>query len=135
MEALHIATKSEVDVGIFRGITTPCAGPKISHLLYADDALFVGEWSKDNYHNLARLLRCFHLSSGLKVNFSKSKVFGVEVGNDDISKMASVLGCERGLLPFTYLGLLVGSNMGLVKKIGNSYYLGLLNSCCPPMAL
>ncbi|XP_035834166.1 secreted RxLR effector protein 78-like [Helianthus annuus] len=93
MEALHIATESAVNCDIFKGITTPGSGPTISHLLYADDALFVGEWSEDNFHNLARLLRCFHLSSGLKVNFSKSKVFGVGVGNGDISEMATILGC------------------------------------------
>ncbi|KAM0043628.1 putative RNA-directed DNA polymerase [Helianthus debilis subsp. tardiflorus] len=72
MEALHIATDSAVNCNIFRGIATPGSGPTVSHLLYADDVLFVGEWSEENFHNLARLLRCFHLSSGLKVNFSKS---------------------------------------------------------------
>ncbi|XP_021984670.1 uncharacterized protein LOC110880455 [Helianthus annuus] len=116
MEALHIATESAVNVGIFKGVKTPGEGPSISHLLYADDALFVGEWSEENFHNLARLLRCFHLSSGLKVNFSKSKVFGVGVGNNDVSEMASILGNEKGSLPFSYLGLPVGSNMGLVKN-------------------
>ncbi|KAJ0520505.1 putative RNA-directed DNA polymerase [Helianthus annuus] len=116
MEALHIATESAVQLGIFKGVTTPGEGPRVSHLLYADDALFVGEWSEDNFHNLARLLRCFHLSSGLKVNFSKSKVFGVGVGNEEILHMSSILGCERGSLPFIYLGLPVGSNMGLVKN-------------------
>lgn len=50
----------------------------ISHLFYADDALFVGEWSRSNLKNLARILKYFHVSSGLKVNFYKSKVFGIE---------------------------------------------------------
>ncbi|KAF5796291.1 putative RNA-directed DNA polymerase [Helianthus annuus] len=116
MEALHIATKSAVDVGIFKGLKTPGEGPTISHLLYADDALFVGEWSDENFHNLARMLRCFHLSSGLKVNFSKSKVFGIGVGHNDVLETASIPGCEKGSLPFSYLGLPVGSNMGLVKN-------------------
>ncbi|KAJ0575244.1 putative RNA-directed DNA polymerase [Helianthus annuus] len=116
MEALHIATDCAVGEGIFKGMSTPGEGPTVSHLLYADDVLFVGEWSESNFYNLARLLRCFHLSSGLKVNFVKSKVFGVGVRNEDILNMASILGCERGSLPFTYLGLPVGSNMGLVKN-------------------
>ncbi|KAJ0507530.1 hypothetical protein HanIR_Chr11g0507201 [Helianthus annuus] len=30
--------------------------------------------------------------------------------------MATILGCEKGSLPFSYLGLPVGSNMGLVKN-------------------
>ncbi|KAJ0501742.1 putative RNA-directed DNA polymerase [Helianthus annuus] len=71
MEALHVATESALEQGIFKGIKTLGDGPTISHLLYPDDVLFVVEWPEANFHNLARLLRCFHLSSGLKVNFKK----------------------------------------------------------------
>ncbi|XP_022003012.1 uncharacterized protein LOC110900430 [Helianthus annuus] len=116
MEALHIATESAVECGILKGIKTPGSGPKISHLLYADEALFVGEWSEENFHNLARILRCFHLSSGLQVNFSKSKVFGVGVKSEDVLETATILGCDRGSLPFTYLGLPVGSKIGVVRN-------------------
>ncbi|GJX19529.1 RNA-directed DNA polymerase, eukaryota, reverse transcriptase zinc-binding domain protein [Tanacetum coccineum] len=38
----------------------------ISHLQYADDAIILGKWSVDNAKNLCRILRCFHLASGLK---------------------------------------------------------------------
>ncbi|XP_021995809.1 uncharacterized protein LOC110892992 [Helianthus annuus] len=125
MEALHIATESAVNCNIFKGITTPVSRPTVSHLLYADDVLFVGEWSEENFHNLARLLRCFHLSSGLKVNFSKSRVFGVGVGNGQVSEMATIVGCEKGLLPLSYLGSPVGSNMGLVIS---TYYFSLFSA-------
>lgn len=72
------------NVGIFKGICTPNMGPTISHLFYADDALFVGEWSHINLLNLERILRCFNLASGLGVNFTKSKVFGVGVDASDV---------------------------------------------------
>ncbi|KAJ0456947.1 putative RNA-directed DNA polymerase [Helianthus annuus] len=82
MEALHVATGSALDSD---------TGPTIFHLLYADDVLFVGEWTESNFHNLARMLRCFHLSSGLKVNFSKNQLYGVGVDNVELAHMSSIL--------------------------------------------
>ncbi|KAJ0870075.1 putative RNA-directed DNA polymerase [Helianthus annuus] len=116
MEALHVVSVKANSLGIFDGVKTPNDGPTISHLLYADDVLFVGEWSEKNFNNLARLLRCFHLSSGLKVNFNKSHLYGIGVSNEEIGNMASILHCTTGSFPFTYLGLPVGGNMGLVKN-------------------
>ncbi|XP_035845072.1 uncharacterized protein LOC118491409 [Helianthus annuus] len=116
MEALHVAAVKANMEGIFNGVKTPNDGPVLSHLLYADDVLFVGDWSLSNFKNLARFLRCFHLASGLKVNFSKSLLYGVGVTNAEINNMALILSCKPGSFPFTYLGLPVGANMGLVKN-------------------
>lgn len=115
MEGLHVAMKTALDKHLFHGITLPNNGPTISHLMYADDVMFVGEWSISNVLNLKRLLRCFHLSSGLKVNYTKSKVFGFGIDCNDLSRMANILNCESGFLPFTYLGVPIGANMNLSK--------------------
>ena len=69
-----------------------------------------------NLLNLARILRCFHLTSGLKVNFSKSRVFGIGVQSSEVDGMAQILNCKPAALPFTYLGLSVGANMALCKN-------------------
>ncbi|XP_021980589.1 uncharacterized protein LOC110876737 [Helianthus annuus] len=116
MEALHVATVTANAQGIFKGCKMPNSGPTISHLLYVDDVLFIGEWTDSNFRNLSRLLRCFNLSSGLKVNFDKSNLFGVGVPTESISEKASILRCKTGVFPFTYLGLPLGANMGLVKN-------------------
>ncbi|XP_023759766.1 uncharacterized protein LOC111908165 [Lactuca sativa] len=116
MEGLSVAMRSACELGIFQGIQIPNGGPKISHLLHADDALFIGEWSRNNISNLARILHCFHVSSGLKVNFNKSKVFGVGSDMQEVARWASTLGCEPSALPFTYLGVPVGANMNLKKN-------------------
>ncbi|XP_021971697.1 uncharacterized protein LOC110866858 [Helianthus annuus] len=116
MEALHVATVTTNAQGLFKGCKLPNNGPTISHLLYADDVLFVGEWPDSNIHNLARILRCFNLASGLKVNFNKSQLFGIGLNCDLVEQKASILQCKMGVLPFTYLGLPVGLNMGLVKN-------------------
>nr|KAJ0184488.1 hypothetical protein LSAT_V11C900478770 [Lactuca sativa] len=118
MEGLNAVMKTTVEKGIFTGIKVPGEGPIISHLFYADDALFVGEWSRSNLKNLSSILKCFHVSSGLKVNFHKSKVFGVGASNIETSQWAHILGCESGSLPFTYLGVPVGANLNL-KNTGD----------------
>ncbi|GJV37659.1 hypothetical protein Tco_1410136 [Tanacetum coccineum] len=45
----------------------------VSHLQYADDTIFFGEWSKRNAINLIRIMKGFEKVSGLKVNLNKSK--------------------------------------------------------------
>nr|GFA11311.1 RNA-directed DNA polymerase, eukaryota [Tanacetum cinerariifolium] len=45
---------------------------------------------------------------GLKINLSKSRLFGVGVPEADVEMVASSLGCTHDFVPFMYLGLLVG---------------------------
>ncbi|GJX03209.1 RNA-directed DNA polymerase, eukaryota [Tanacetum coccineum] len=83
----------------------------ISHLFYADDAVFVGQWSKRNISTLTHVLDCFYMASGLKINMSKSKIMGIHVNNDNVSRAAEKLGCLVLKPPFTYLGSMVGGDM------------------------
>lgn len=116
MEGLHAAMKSVNQSNLFHGVKIPNNGPTISHLFYADDVLFVGEWRRSNFVNLSRILRSFHSTSGLKVNFHKSMVFGIGVQDIDVSRCARVLGCDAAILPFIYLGVPVGTNMVIKCK-------------------
>ncbi|KAJ0519996.1 putative RNA-directed DNA polymerase [Helianthus annuus] len=116
MEALTGIMKKATMVGLFHGIRCNTNGPILSHFLYADDVVFLGEWSNSNALNLKRILRCFYLTSGLKVNLAKCSLYGVGVNGQEISSMASTLFCRAGEFPFRYLGLLVGANMNLVKN-------------------
>ncbi|XP_021974590.1 uncharacterized mitochondrial protein AtMg01250-like [Helianthus annuus] len=70
MEAFSCIMKKAIEVNLFHWFISPNEGPTKSHLLFADDALILGEWSSINVLNLARLLRCFHLVSGLKINYA-----------------------------------------------------------------
>ncbi|KAJ0837011.1 hypothetical protein HanRHA438_Chr16g0773441 [Helianthus annuus] len=72
----------------------------------------MGEWSDLNLENLKRILRCFHLASGLVVSLKKSKVYGVGVGEEEEAcSMASHLNCQKGYFPFVHLSLMIGANM------------------------
>ncbi|KAI3742186.1 hypothetical protein L1987_59866 [Smallanthus sonchifolius] len=116
MEALSCMLNRAREEGTIKGIATPNNGPIMTHLLYADDAIVVGEWSKIEVVNIVRILRCFHLCSGLKINIEKSILFGIGVGGEEVGDMAREVGCNSDSLPFKYLGLKVGANMNRINN-------------------
>nr|GEV96741.1 hypothetical protein [Tanacetum cinerariifolium] len=48
---------------------------------------------------------------GLKVNFSKSKFFGIFVNESETNTLASILNLQPSYLPCSYLGLPIGTNL------------------------
>lgn len=46
MEGLNVMMKAANEKGIFDGVHIPNTNISLSHLFYADDALFIGDWSK-----------------------------------------------------------------------------------------
>ncbi|GJX63103.1 RNA-directed DNA polymerase, eukaryota, reverse transcriptase zinc-binding domain protein [Tanacetum coccineum] len=81
----------------------------ISHLQFTDDAIIMGDWSQINVKNLSRILTCFHLASRLKVNFNKSKHFGIGVTNNELSCLASSIAWDKVIAPLNQGGLNIGS--------------------------
>ena len=81
----------------------------ISHLLYADDTLFLCEADKDRLKFLSWTLMWFEAMSGLKINLNKSEI--IPIGPmANVEELASELGCKVGSLPTSYLGLPLGAN-------------------------
>lgn len=99
------------NLGIIKGVTLPRGGPVITHLLYADDVLLLGEWSHDNL-----ILRIFNIISGLKVNSAKSSIFGIGMSEPEIHQFALNSGLHPGSMPFSYLGLQIGANMNISRN-------------------
>ncbi|GJU60508.1 reverse transcriptase domain, reverse transcriptase zinc-binding domain protein, partial [Tanacetum coccineum] len=112
-EGLNLMIKKAVEKGIFKGIKVGSERVVVSHLQYADDTIFFDEWDKGNAKNLMCNLKCFERVSGLKVNLTKSRLYGVGVNSDEVSNMASWMQCSVGEFPFTYLGLPIGIGWGL----------------------
>nr|GEW30841.1 hypothetical protein [Tanacetum cinerariifolium] len=96
--------------GIFKGIRIQ-GSLAISHLFYADDAVFIGEWSDSNLDNIVKILKCFFLASGLKINIQKSQVFGVGVPRNIVNQATSLIGCAVMQNHFRYLGVMVGDSL------------------------
>ena len=88
----------------------------VSHFLYADDVVFVTEWSSDAIPNISAVLDKFYALSGLKLNVHKSIVYGVGVEVEVVNNIAVQAGCRPGILPFSYLGLPIGANMSRIRN-------------------
>ncbi|KAK9071688.1 hypothetical protein SSX86_008117 [Deinandra increscens subsp. villosa] len=113
IEALSSFTHKACELGLFKGIRCSESGILLSHFIFANDVLFVGEWSLSNLLNLKQIMRCFFLISGLGVNSSKCSLYGVGVNDEDVGTLASYVNCKAGKMPFKHLGLQIGANMNL----------------------
>jgi len=66
---------------------------KVNMLQYADDTLFFCEANVKSVFNIKATLNWFELSSGLKVNFMKSKIGGLGVEQIMMQGFAAILNC------------------------------------------
>ncbi|GJY29847.1 RNA-directed DNA polymerase, eukaryota [Tanacetum coccineum] len=114
MESLHLSFTRVIEAGIFTGVRID-PSTMISHLFYANDVVFIGEWSQDNLKGIMHSLRCFSLLSGLSINIKKSYLLGVGIPASYVNEAASSIGCSVMKAPFKYLGVMVGGNASLVK--------------------
>ncbi|GJX13900.1 RNA-directed DNA polymerase, eukaryota [Tanacetum coccineum] len=114
MESLHLVVTNAVSNGMFKGIRLHNS-LSISHLFYADDALFIGEWSDLNVKGIINILKCFFLASGLQINIHKSQLLGVGVPRSTVEAVAASMGCSVMEHNFRYLGVRVGENMSRLK--------------------
>nr|GEX50889.1 RNA-directed DNA polymerase, eukaryota [Tanacetum cinerariifolium] len=103
MESLHLPFQRVVDAGMFMGIKLSHS-LNLSHMFYADDVMFVGQWWDGNINTLVHVLECFYRASGLRINMSKSKIMRVHVEDEKVKYAASKLGCLILNTPFSYLG-------------------------------
>ncbi|GJT75071.1 RNA-directed DNA polymerase, eukaryota [Tanacetum coccineum] len=110
MESLHISFSRASSDGFFKGIQIK-GSITISHLFYADDAMFIGEWSDSNLKNVVKILNCFYYASGLKINIDKSQLLGVGVPRSTVAQAAVEIGCMVLNHQFRYLGVMVGEPM------------------------
>ncbi|XP_039687924.1 uncharacterized protein [Medicago truncatula] len=110
-EGLNVLMKSVVENNLFKGYVVGASNSVVvSHLQFADDTLLLGEKSWANVRALRAVLTLFAEMSGLKVNFNKSLLVGVNIGESWLLEAASVLNCKVGKILFLYLGLSIGGD-------------------------
>ncbi|GJW75101.1 RNA-directed DNA polymerase, eukaryota, reverse transcriptase zinc-binding domain protein, partial [Tanacetum coccineum] len=115
METLHISFQRIVNAGMFKGIMLS-PSLQLSHLFYADDVIFMGQWNESNFDTIVQVLECFHRASGLRLNMSKSKLMGIYVNADKVAQAARKISCVTLKTPFTYLGSKMGGHMSIIQS-------------------
>ena len=66
--------------------------------------MLVAEKSWANVRALRAVLVLFESASGLKVNFHKSMLSGINIGDSWLGAAATVLNCRVGRIPFGVFG-------------------------------
>lgn len=75
MEGLHRLMEEAKSKNMVKCIDLGPDRFNISHLFYADDALFIDKWSIEDGKNLIRILRCFFCRIGAQIEFVKKFTF------------------------------------------------------------
>nr|GFB47657.1 RNA-directed DNA polymerase, eukaryota, reverse transcriptase zinc-binding domain protein [Tanacetum cinerariifolium] len=114
MESLHLSFQNLVNECLFKEVSVS-SSLHPSHLFYADDVIFMGQWSVSNINTLVQALDCFYKASGLRMNLQKSKLMGISVEDEIVSRAASKMGCCTLTTRFLYLGVKVGGSMSRIK--------------------
>ncbi|MCI04724.1 LINE-1 reverse transcriptase like [Trifolium medium] len=108
-EGLAGMVRRAVEIGQFKGYKINDS-LHLQLLQFADDTILMGEGSWDNLWTFKTVLRGFELVSGLKINFSKSKLYGLNVDDRFLVAGSSFLSCQSDVIPFKFLGIPVGAN-------------------------
>ncbi|XP_045830878.1 uncharacterized protein LOC123922177 [Trifolium pratense] len=94
-EGLHVLMEAMVERDLFTGYSVGEIAPvSVSHLQFADDTLLMGTKCWANVRALRAVLVLFESMSGLRVNFHKSLLVGVNIPDSWLGRY----GVERGRL-------------------------------------
>ncbi|GLT38106.1 hypothetical protein SLA2020_123730 [Shorea laevis] len=110
VEGLHGLVKIAENEGLLHGVEIGKRGLTVSLLQFADDTVILGSADSENILMVKTILRWFELMSGLRINFSKSSVYGFNVSERWVRGAAGILRCGVGVTPFIYLGMPIGGN-------------------------
>jgi hypothetical protein len=82
---------------------------------YADDTLIIMSAEAKQLFFLKGLLHTFACSTSHKVNFCKSFLIPINVLDEKNLILAGTLGCQVESMPFTYLGLPLGTTKPVIQ--------------------
>ena len=91
---------------------------------YAYDTLLLFQADANQLVYLKALLHTFAASTGLHVNYSKSSMIPINMSEERTRHLAATFGCSIGSMPFTYLGLPMGTEdlMGVLLCFHSQEY-------------
>ncbi|XP_050232935.1 uncharacterized protein LOC126681437 [Mercurialis annua] len=105
VENLRAIFSKAFNLGLLSGIHIDGIQEPVSILQFADDTLLFVPNDLNMISNLLRILRCFELISGLKINYQQSSIIGINVDHLSLSRASEILMCRIEELPITYLGM------------------------------
>jgi hypothetical protein len=92
-------------------------GQQFPIIQYADDTLMIIPADENHLSHLKGILEQFSTSTGLKLNFHKTNLVPINLNQDEAARLADAFGCKVKSLPFTYLGLPLGTTRPSVAEL------------------
>ena len=106
-------TKMEEN-GLYEGFIVSWNRTRVSILQVADNTIFFFVASLDFLQNLKLIFLVFRQFPGLKINLEKNTLFGINVIQYLVSRLASTLYCRVSKWPLSYLNLPLGRNSKII---------------------
>ena len=78
---------------------------EVTHLQFANSTIIFCDASLNQVESLKFILKWFEWHSGLKINYGKCELIGVQFTNNHVVSLANAFGRRAGKLPSKYLGL------------------------------
>ncbi|GKV09634.1 hypothetical protein SLEP1_g21105 [Rubroshorea leprosula] len=114
-EALSGLVWKAEEIGLLKGIQVGRGNLRLTHLQFADDTILFSEASEANAWAMKCVMKSFEMISGLKVNYDKSWLCGLNVDSERLEDMATIMNCSVSNIPFKYLGVPVGANTNRIS--------------------
>ena len=76
---------------------------------YADDTIVVLPANKNDLKVFKDILNLYAAFTGLRINFHKLSMIPINMSQEEIVELAAFFECNLGSIPFTYLGLPMGT--------------------------
>jgi hypothetical protein len=93
-DTLSIILDHASAMGHIKGVVSHLVDDGVTHLQYADDMILLIELDDLAIANLKFILICFEILSGLKINFTKSKVIVTGVSQLEQARVARMFNCR-----------------------------------------
>jgi hypothetical protein len=107
-ELLHVLINKAADIDLLKK-PIPQLSDDFPIVQYADDTLLLLQADARQLVFLKSLLHSFAESISFHVNYRKSQMYPINVPHKKMTRLASTFGCDIGSMPFTYLGLSMGT--------------------------
>jgi hypothetical protein len=116
-DLLQSAINKAFREGLLRAPYSPDYGMDYPVVQYADDTLVIMPADISQILTMKKILQDYADSTGLKINFHKSSMIPINIPAQSAQSIASLLGCSIASMPFTYLGLPLGTTKPTVQDL------------------
>ncbi|KAG6404611.1 hypothetical protein SASPL_136862 [Salvia splendens] len=98
------------ELGVLKGIKVGADQITITHLQFPDDTIIFCPADAKIIDNYKKVLQCYALMSGLKINYKKSTLIPLNCDENWVERVRRSLNCGVSKLPLTYLGIPLGAS-------------------------